>query len=414
MRPEIRQAVREALAAGPSPEPIAVAVSGGGDSTALLVLASSEAEAADVPLHAVTLDHGLRPEAAGEARAVAELCARLGVPHRILRWEESPEGNLQDAARRARYRLISDWAAGEGIARVLLAHTADDNAETFVMGLERAAGLDGLTGMRPSFRRGEVTFLRPLLGARREELRDYLRAESIGWSEDPSNEDRAFTRIRVREALTTLAGLGVEAETLARVMENLRVSRAALDEVVGALCARAVTEDRGDLLIEEAALRAQPLDIHRRLLSMALRWVASRDYPPRAAKLAPLLSGEGDLPRTLHGCLLTREGPTLRIAREPEAAGRSTALADGLWDGRWRLVPTGTFVAPPGAEIRALGKAGLGQCPDWRESGLPRASLLASPSLWAGEHLFSAPLAQYSNGWAARIVASFPPGADSD
>lgn len=378
------------------------------------MLAADEARALGISLHAVTIDHGLRPEAAEEARSVEALCVRLGVPHWTLRWVEPPEGNLQDAARRARYRLIAEWASGEGGARVLLAHTSDDNAETFVMGLGRAAGLDGLTGMRSEFRRGEVTFLRPLLAARREELRDHLRAEGIGWSEDPSNEDRAFTRIRVREALEKLADLGIEAETLGRVMDNLRRSRAALDAVVANLCARAVTEDRGDLLIAEEALGDQPLDIRRRLLSLALRWVASRDYPPRAAKLAPLLSGQGDMPRTLHGCLLTREGGTLRIAREPEAAARHTAPAGTIWDGRWKIERVDYGRAPLGAEIRSLGEEGLRECPDWRDTGLPRSSLLASPALWSGERLLSAPLAQLSNGYAARIVASFPPGADSD
>jgi tRNA(Ile)-lysidine synthase len=91
-----------------------------------------------VGLWVVTVDHGLRPESAEEAAMVAAECAALGHPHATLRWRWDGQGNLQDAARRARLALIDRWR--RGIEHVLMAHTPDDVAETFLMRLARDRG----------------------------------------------------------------------------------------------------------------------------------------------------------------------------------------------------------------------------------------------------------------------------------
>jgi tRNA(Ile)-lysidine synthase len=109
-----------------------LAISGGPDSTALLVLAARWAKQLKraPKLIAVTVDHGLRPEAAREAAAVRKLSGRLGVPHRTLRWRgKKPRSGLQEAARNARYQLLAQAARREGIAHIATAHTLDDQAE---------------------------------------------------------------------------------------------------------------------------------------------------------------------------------------------------------------------------------------------------------------------------------------------
>ena len=136
------------------PTALGVAVSGGGDSVALLCLMADWAAPREVRLAAATVDHGLRPEAAAEAAGVAALCGRLGLAHATLRWEGwDGRGNLMDAARRARRRLLADWAAEQGLAAVALAHTRDDQAETVLMRLARGAGVDGLSAMAGKSRR---------------------------------------------------------------------------------------------------------------------------------------------------------------------------------------------------------------------------------------------------------------------
>ncbi|MEZ5715745.1 MAG: tRNA lysidine(34) synthetase TilS [Paracoccaceae bacterium] len=174
---------------------VAVAVSGGGDSMALLLLIEHWAREHGAKLSAVTVDHGLRPEAAGEAAMVAAFCAGRGIPHDTLKWSGwDGKGNLQAAARAARYRLIADWARAKGVETVCLGHTRDDQAETFLMRLARKAGSDGLRGMDRDFEREGLRWARPVLGIGRADLRAFLERRGVAWVEDPSNQDEGFDR----------------------------------------------------------------------------------------------------------------------------------------------------------------------------------------------------------------------------
>jgi tRNA(Ile)-lysidine synthase len=170
-----RDAVARIFDENPPPR-IGVAVSGGGDSMALLVAAQA---AFPSRIAAVTVDHGLRPASADEARAVAAFCAGRGIAHSVLRWQgPKPTGNLMDQARRARILLISDWAKAQGIGDVLLGHTADDNAESLVMNLARSAGLDGLSGIGLTIR---ATTIRALPASRRGARWPRLRPWGSRW-----------------------------------------------------------------------------------------------------------------------------------------------------------------------------------------------------------------------------------------
>ncbi len=122
-----------------------VAVSGGGDSTALLIIAVRWAGERGRGIAAATVDHGLRAESAAEAAGVAAHCARLGIPHQILRAGNLRDagGNLSAAAREARFALLGDWARAQGLSAVLLGHTMDDQAETVMMRLARGSGAEG-------------------------------------------------------------------------------------------------------------------------------------------------------------------------------------------------------------------------------------------------------------------------------
>jgi tRNA(Ile)-lysidine synthase len=179
--------------------PLGLAVSGGPDSLALLLLAHA---ALPGRIAACSIDHGLRPEAAGEVALVERIAAQRGIPFTPLAVRLAP-GNLQAQARAARYAALAAWAAGAGLGAVVTAHHADDQAETLLMRLNRGSGLAGLAGVRPRARLGggEIPLLRPLLGWRKAELAKVVVEAGITPAADPSNTDPAFDRARLRARL---------------------------------------------------------------------------------------------------------------------------------------------------------------------------------------------------------------------
>ena len=161
---------------------IAVAVSGGSDSLALLYLLHEVARHNVVDLYAVTVDHGLRSEAREEARQVEAICVDLAVPHDTLLWREwDGKGNTQNAARNARYTLIADWARAKGIETVVLGHTQDDQAETFLLQALRGAGVAGLAAMPLVKAFADGYHVRPFLALSRDTLLAYAQSQQLQW-----------------------------------------------------------------------------------------------------------------------------------------------------------------------------------------------------------------------------------------
>lgn len=366
----------------PAAKRVGVALSGGGDSVALLHLLRQ----AGHEVLAVTVDHGLRPESGTEAQIVAGWCRGWGISHHILRWErEEIRGNLMDAARRARAGLIADWAAGQGLSAVALGHTADDQAETLLMGLSRSAGIDGLCGLRAEWRQGGLTWLRPMLRLTRAELRGWLAEQGLPWVDDPTNADDRYLRARIRKALAGLAPLGLTPARLAESAAHLAVARAALDAVVAGAATGVMQEAAGGLRVDALRFAALPDEIARRMAQAAVLWLSGADYPPRAADLARFIDAiAGGRAATLAGCRL-KDG---WLVAEPRAADLR----------RWRVEGAGTAAL--------LGPHGLRQCPDWRAAGLPRHVLEVTPGLWQGDRLLAAPCAGFGPG-AASCAPSF-------
>ncbi len=384
---------------------LGLAVSGGGDSMAMLHLMARLGEREGWQLEAVTVDHRLRPEAADEAAFVARACASLGVGHSLLAWDHGEiSGNLMDQARVARYALMAGWARDKGISLVALGHTADDQAETVLMGLARKAGVDGLSGMRSAWRQHGILWTRPLLDQTRATLRGYLRRHWLDWRDDPTNDDPGFSRIKARRALTALAPLGIDAETLAAVAGNLDMARSALVRYVAEASRSIASEAAGAVTIERAGFLALPLEIQRRLLISSLRWVASAEYPPRengVNRVQAAILTEGTA--MLAGCRVRATEALIQVTREPKAVENAEAGPGHPWDRRWHL--SGPF--QPGQTIRALGAEGLRQCPDWRTTGLPREALIVTPAVWQGTTLIAAPLARPDPAWPAEVRPDF-------
>ncbi len=392
---------------------IAIAVSGGGDSLALLHLAAAWAQTRSVRLVALTVDHGLRAESVQEAAFVAQSAAKLKMPHHSLKWSGwDRRGNLQDMARQARRKLIEDWSRAQGVVTVLTGHTADDQAETVLMRLARGSGVDGLTGMAETVQHG-MRWARPLLEERREDLRNYLKDQDVEWIEDPSNEDPRFDRVRARQMLGNLNDLGLSVERLIQTAEHMRAAQRSLWQASASFAKAHVVEDRGDLILSTRVLDLDQGDTERRVFAAAVGWVSGAANRPRFAALqhsaGVLRLGQRT---TLQGVLMTPEAGKIRFSREISAVVKTqspivAANGETVWDGRWNIRNSDQSDLGNDVCVRCLGENGLAACKNWRDSGMPRASLLASPSVWANGTLIAAPLAENANGWRAFIPMKF-------
>ncbi|KJC38562.1 tRNA(Ile)-lysidine synthetase [Bradyrhizobium sp. LTSP849] len=330
---------------------LVLAVSGGPDSVALMWLAARwrRSLARGPKLVVVTVDHGLRPEAAREAREVKRQATALALTHRTLRWRGAkPKTGLPAAARDARYRLLTQAARAIGATHVLTAHTRDDQAETLLMRLLRGSGIAGLSAMARLTMRDGIVLARPLLDVPKSQLIATLKRARLGFVDDPTNRDAAFTRPRLRALLPQLASEGGDARNLVRLAGRLARANAAVEVLTdGAerflrLRDRGLgdrgLEDRGDAphgpgarSFEAKAFASLPEEVRLRLLLRAID-ALGHEGPAELGKVETLLAaldqaivgarrsptnGRPILKQTLAGALISLAGGRIHVAPAP-------------------------------------------------------------------------------------------------
>jgi len=297
-----------------------VAVSGGPDSMSLAILADRWTRARGGRLLAVTVDHGLRPEAAREARCVKAWLASIGIDHRTMRWLGSkPSSNVAAAAREARYALLAKACRRAGTGGLLLGHQQEDQAETFLLRLGRGSGVDGLAAMAPRTNRAGLELLRPLLDLPRARLIATLEAFGQPWIEDPSNADPKHARVRIRALLPQLAAAGIAPARIAAAAANLRRARQALEAATAELLAGAVVERKDGTQIDVAVFAAAPREVGLRGLDQILRRIGGRDLPPRLDRLERVydaIAAATAGSRTFSGCLLRIRSDFVHVTAE--------------------------------------------------------------------------------------------------
>jgi tRNA(Ile)-lysidine synthase len=339
---------------------IVLAVSGGPDSIALMWLAARwrRALARGPRLIAVTVDHGLRAEAAGEARNVKRLARALDLPHRTMRWTGAkPKAGLPAAARTARYGLLARAARESGATHILTAHTRDDQAETLLMRLLRGSGIAGLAAMAPVTEREGVLLARPFLNVSKSQLIATLRKAKVAFADDPTNRDTNFTRPRIRAVMPLLAAEGGDARSLARLASRLARANAAIEILVdgaerylaltdrlavspseiGAKTFEAKTFEAkapGAAIFDAKAFAAMPEEIRLRLLLRAIDRFG-HEGPAELGKVEAMLSVLGrammkpnsrrrpQLKQTLAGALVSLIDDRITVAPAPPRRRRA-------------------------------------------------------------------------------------------
>lgn len=326
--PDIARATAERLGMLPDGVPVLVMVSGGADSTALLTLiAAGELGPRDVSV--LHVDHMLRPESGDDAAFVAALCDDLGVRRHVVRYDvaayAAAEGlNVEDAGRRVRYRFAEeelDVRAGAGSGRIAVAHTLDDQAETFIMRVVTGAGAGGLSGIPPV--RGRI--VRPLLEARRADVVAYLTAIGRAWREDATNADASRLRANIRhEVVPRLEALNPAFHaTLARSLGILAEEDALLADMAAGFADTFAEVQPGEASLDLALMRTLTRPMARRVVRTALLRALPEASRLEAAHIDAIAEGLAsdrfarDLPFGLraHG-----EYGRMLLSRQPEEA----------------------------------------------------------------------------------------------
>jgi tRNA(Ile)-lysidine synthase len=361
---------------------VAVAVSGGADSLATAYLASRWGT-----VLGLIIDHGLRRESAAEAVFAAAALRRLGVPSRIIRLEGLlPGPGLAARARQARYAALTAAARDAQLLDLLLGHHALDQAETVLMRAGASSGPAGLAGMARLVETNDIRLVRPLLGTEPGRLRATLRAAGISWVEDPSNQNMAALRPRLRAGLADPEGQAPATYALLAAAGAHGEARQMMEADVARTLAQRAT------LFPEGFARLTPGPIDAAALAALLRALNGADFPARGDAVARLVANPR--PTTLAGLRFApagRLGSGFLITREVAALGPPVpALPGTRWDGRFAL--DAVFSAPPGAVIGALGPAAAALR---HLSHLPDVVLQTLPGVWLGKSLISVPHLNY-------------------
>jgi tRNA(Ile)-lysidine synthase len=293
---------------------LGLAVSGGPDSLAMLLLAH---DAFPGKIMAATVDHQLRAEAADEARYVGEICAKYGIPHAILTPPEPIAGNIQSAARMARYALLDTWAKQQQCANLATAHHADDQLETVLMRLARGSGVAGLSGVR----RVNGAIIRPCLSFTKAQLIEICEQAGIAPVQDPSNANADFDRVRFRQWLNK-GDIPMDPAAAVRSADALAHADEALDWMCDILMQQRASRSADAIVLDVsgAGKAAFPYEVKWRLLNGALRQMDPMIKPRGETIAAALVSLQSGQTITI-GNILCKGGDVWQFSPAPKRRG---------------------------------------------------------------------------------------------
>ena len=383
---------------------VAAGVSGGPDSLALTILADRWMRERGGRLAALTVDHGLRPESAGEAQAVAGWMAARGIEHHVLAWSgPKPATGIQEAARAARYGLLAEWCRAQGCLHLLTAHHREDQAETYLIRKRAGSGIDGLAGMSALRELAGVRLVRPLLAVPKARLTALLETERQPFLSDPSNRNPVFERARLRR--DTAVG---DVERLSAELRDYGRQRIARERQLDRLLGSAVTlHPAGFAIIDSLALEHAEAELGDRLLGRVALCIGGAAYPLRRERVSHLRAALlecAERARTLGGCRFIPWRGRLLVIRELSRAASPVRLILGtelFWDRRF-----GVTAPPHGASkpmLGYLGQSGMRRVVDRDDGGLPRLAHPVLPALWDETGLIAVPHLGYFRAGATDL-----------
>lgn len=303
---------------------VAIAVSGGVDSVVLLHLMINWAKKNKPSLPtALTVNHGLRLESQKEADFAVSYAKELGAKESfILNWEKKNiKGNIQLQARKARYNLLTKWCKNNNVKYLFVAHHKNDQAETFLLRLERGSGVDGLSSMDYKYFLDGIYVFRPLLNFSRNEIEKYAKLHQLRWIEDRSNYDLKYRRTLYRNLLKASDNQDVLTERICLTALHMkRAAKALMHYTRLALNDCVNVHDLGYIEIKLSEFYQLPEEIALRLLLYSIMAIVNKHYKPRYRSLIAIFNKisqkDSDINCTLSGCKIRKYGGSILIMRE--------------------------------------------------------------------------------------------------
>ena len=299
-----------------------IAVSGGPDSLSLAFLAKCYSRLNSVKFNYVIVDHKIRKESSLEAKKVVRLLKQIGINSKILVWKgKKPHSNIQKIARNTRYNLLLRESNRLKIKTILLGHQLNDLHENFFIRMARGSGLKGLASLGKKSELLGIKLLRPLIEVEKKDLEKLALKVFKTFIEDPSNKNRDFTRVRIRQILKEFQNEGLDTKKIDLTINNLRSANDALNFYTKKNILENTTYiDKKYTYFIKKNFFNNPDEVLLRSLSKILQNLSGRYYAPRGKKIKRLIlmmKSQNEVQKTtLGGCVLQKVHETVIINKE--------------------------------------------------------------------------------------------------
>ena len=301
----------------------AVAVSGGPDSLALAFLAKCFSIKYKVSVKYFIVDHKLRKESSSEAKIVINILKKIGISCKILTWNgKKPSTNIQSVAREKRYLLLVEECKKNKIKNILLGHHLDDLFENFLIRILRGSGLKGLISLNKNtkYKDNNIKILRPLLDLEKKNLVDLSKRIFNLFIKDPSNKDKNFKRIRIRNLLSSLRKEGLDKKKLLLTINNLKDSDKSIKFYVERNIEKnSIYSKKQNRFILSANFFDQAHEIIFRSLTKIIQKIGQKYYPVRGKSISELIKNiksNSSIKVTLGSCFIEKINESVLISRE--------------------------------------------------------------------------------------------------
>ena len=302
-------------------ESFAVGVSGGPDSLALAFLAKIYSLENKLTSKFFIVDHNLRPESRMEAIEVKKILTKASIKAEILTWNgKKPIKNIQSIARKNRYELLFKRCNKFNIHHILLGHHQDDLFENFFIRMLRGSGLKGLISLDKESVINKKHLLRPLLNQKKEDLIYISKNVFNFYVEDPSNKEKKYKRVRIRNLIEELNKEGLDNKKFLRTIKNLKFSNLVVDFYVNENLKKITTYfNKEKKLILNKNFFQQPHEVIFRAFSDSIKLIGKKHYSVRGKKLEKIIYDVDNYPSlktTLGGCIIEKMNQTVIISKE--------------------------------------------------------------------------------------------------